>query len=367
MGSADTEKYCLKWNDFTTNLSSAFNELRDDEDFFDVTLLTEESEIRCHKLILGACSPHFRTIIKRLANIQNPAIYLRGVRHEDIKNILEFMYLGEVSVTQQDLDSFLSVAQDLCIKGLSQNDKNDASQSKNHQTPASSSQQQHRFKRELTPSASTSNSFSNQGPTPAKKSRQIAAGVASKNGNDIISAASPSALPMNPVIAQVKRESKPEEIHEEIEVLDDDDDDGDPGQLEEFEDYYEAGPSGSGANPGEDGGLEDDSQGFDEDRFAANYNFQIPTDDLEAEEGIVPLTEEGAENSGKMQCLKCFMTFSHLSSAKRHYRNRHLNSETVTCKFCKRILKNKDSLSEHVRTIHGISKKQLKNRIVPNL
>ena len=259
MGSADTEKYCLKWNDFTTNLSSAFNELRDDEDFFDVTLLTEESEIRCHKLILGACSPHFRTIIKRLANIQNPAIYLRGVRHEDIKNILEFMYLGEVSVTQQDLDSFLSVAQDLCIKGLSQNDKNDTSQSqKNRQNPASNSQQQqHRFKRELTPSAST---FSNQqGPTPAKKSRQIAAGVASKNGNDIIPGASAS-LPMNPVIAQVKRESKPEEIHEEIEVLDDDDD-GDPGQLEEFEDYYEAGPSGSGANPGEDGGLEDDSQG----------------------------------------------------------------------------------------------------------
>ena len=259
MGSADTEKYCLKWNDFTTNLSSAFNELRDDEDFFDVTLLTEESEIRCHKLILGACSPHFRTIIKRLANIQNPAIYLRGVRHEDIKNILEFMYLGEVSVTQQDLDSFLSVAQDLCIKGLSQNDKNDTSQSKNRQTPASNSQQQHRFKRELTPSASTSNSFSNQGPTPAKKSRQIAAGVANKNGNDIPGAS--ASLPMNPVIAQVKRESKPEEIHEEIEVLDDDVDDGDPGQLEEFEDYYEAGPSGSGANPGEDGGLEDDSQG----------------------------------------------------------------------------------------------------------
>ena len=122
MGSAEAEKYCLKWNDFTLNLSSAFNELRDDEDFFDITLLTEESEIRCHKLILGACSPHFRAIIKRLSAIQNPAIYLRGVRHEDIKNILEFMYLGEVSVSQADLDSFLSVAQDLCIKGLTQQD-----------------------------------------------------------------------------------------------------------------------------------------------------------------------------------------------------------------------------------------------------
>ena len=92
MGSVEAEKYCLKWNDFTLNLSSAFNELRDDEDFFDITLLTEESEIRCHKLILGACSPHFLHMIKRLNSQLNPAIYLRDVRHEDIKNILEFMY-----------------------------------------------------------------------------------------------------------------------------------------------------------------------------------------------------------------------------------------------------------------------------------
>ena len=61
-------------------------------------------------------------MIKRLNSQLNPAIYLRGVRHEDIKNILEFMYLGVVNVCQEDLDSFLSVAQDLCIKGLTQDD-----------------------------------------------------------------------------------------------------------------------------------------------------------------------------------------------------------------------------------------------------
>ena len=59
-------------------------------------------------------------MIKRLNSQVNPAIYLRGVRHEDIKNILEFMYLGVVNVCQESLESFLSVAQDLCIKGLTQ-------------------------------------------------------------------------------------------------------------------------------------------------------------------------------------------------------------------------------------------------------
>jgi len=261
MGSAEAEKYCLKWNDFTLNLSSAFNELRDDEDFFDITLLTEESEIRCHKLILGACSPHFRAIIKRLSAIQNPAIYLRGVRHEDIKNILEFMYLGEVSVSQADLDSFLSVAQDLCIKGLTQQDSSSSQNFSNkNQRSTPSSGTQHRFKRELTPVTQPSNTFQNQqggGPPPSKKPRQI---LPNKNGDNAGGASSSGASPMPSVVAQTKREPKPE-IHEEIEVLDDDD----PSQLEveDFEDYYEdPGPSGSGANAGAGGDLEDDSQGF---------------------------------------------------------------------------------------------------------
>jgi len=250
MGSAEAEKYCLKWNDFTLNLSSAFNELRDDEDFFDITLLTEESEIRCHKLILGACSPHFRAIIKRLSAIQNPAIYLRGVRHEDIKNILEFMYLGEVSVSQADLDSFLSVAQDLCIKGLTQQDSSSSQNRSQSSTPSGGTQ--HRFKRELNPVTQPSNTFQNQqggGPPPTKKPRQ---NLPNKNGDN----AGASSSGASPIIPQTKREPKPE-IHEEIEVLDDDD----PSQLEveEYEDYYEdPGPSGSGANAGAGGDLEDD-------------------------------------------------------------------------------------------------------------
>ena len=100
----------------------------------------------------------------------------------------------------------------------------------------------------------------------------------------------------------------------------------------------------------------------------AVHDYQLDND-LEAEEGIVPIVEGSSDEnpSAKMQCSKCFMTFSHLSSAKRHYRNKHLDSPEATCKFCKRVLKNIDSLNEHVRTIHGISKKQLKARIIPTI
>ena len=65
-----------------------------------------------------------RKIIKKLSGKPNPAIYLRGIEHKDIQNILEFMYVGEVNVAQEDLDSFLAAAQDLCIKGLTTTQEN---------------------------------------------------------------------------------------------------------------------------------------------------------------------------------------------------------------------------------------------------
>ena len=33
------EKFCLKWNDFQTNVTNSFKRLKDEKDFFDVTLV----------------------------------------------------------------------------------------------------------------------------------------------------------------------------------------------------------------------------------------------------------------------------------------------------------------------------------------
>ena len=55
-----SEKFCLHWNDFESNISSSFRELRDDKDFFDVTLACDDEQIHAHKVILSACSPFFQ-------------------------------------------------------------------------------------------------------------------------------------------------------------------------------------------------------------------------------------------------------------------------------------------------------------------
>ena len=113
------EKFCLRWNDFESNISVAFRELREDKDFFDVTLACDDEQIQAHKVILSACSPFFRTVLRRNPHA-HPLLYLRGVRFSDLQSVLNFMYHGEVNVAQEELNSFLMVAEELRVKGLTQ-------------------------------------------------------------------------------------------------------------------------------------------------------------------------------------------------------------------------------------------------------
>lgn len=117
---ASAEKFCLRWNDFESNISVAFRELREEKDFFDVTLACEDSQVSAHKVILSACSPFFRNVLRRNPH-QHPLLYLKGVKYQEMLSVLNFMYMGEVNVAQEELNSFLAVAEELRVKGLTQN------------------------------------------------------------------------------------------------------------------------------------------------------------------------------------------------------------------------------------------------------
>jgi len=123
MGSSDN--FCLRWNDFESNISTSFRELRDDSEFFDVTLCCDNGTdiVPAHKVILAACSPLFRKILSRQKNQQNPFLYLKGIHLKEMKAVLNFMYHGEVNVAQDSLNNFLAVAEELAVKGLTTDSK----------------------------------------------------------------------------------------------------------------------------------------------------------------------------------------------------------------------------------------------------
>ena len=115
------EKLCLQWNDFKENVSSAFGDLRQDQEFTDVTLACEDGQqVETHKVVLLASSPIFLNILKRNKH-SHPLIYMRGVRSENLKAMVDFFYYGEANVYQENLDSFLVLAEELQLKGLRRN------------------------------------------------------------------------------------------------------------------------------------------------------------------------------------------------------------------------------------------------------
>ena len=117
-----SEKLCLQWNDFKDNITSSFGELREDKDLTDVTLACEDGkQVEAHKVILAASSPFFKDILKRNKH-PHPLIYMRGLKSEDLLAIIDFLYLGEANVDQENLDSFLALAEELRLKGLTGTD-----------------------------------------------------------------------------------------------------------------------------------------------------------------------------------------------------------------------------------------------------
>merc|ERR1719319_1847692 len=114
----EDEKLCLKWNEFQENTISAFGTLRHDKEFADVTLACEDGQqVEAHKVILASSSPFFLNLIKRNKH-PHPLIYMRGLKSEDLVAMIEFLYFGEANVYQENLDSFLAVAEELQLKGL---------------------------------------------------------------------------------------------------------------------------------------------------------------------------------------------------------------------------------------------------------
>lgn len=112
--------YYLTWDNYKTTLSSGFNSLLKDETLVDVTLAADGKYVKAHKTVLSICSPYFKELFQ-VNPCKHPIVILPNVNYNDLCNLLSFMYQGEVSINQEEITSFIKVAEMLKVKGLTNN------------------------------------------------------------------------------------------------------------------------------------------------------------------------------------------------------------------------------------------------------
>ena len=112
------ELFGIKWDDFKTALSSSFEILRKDNDFVDVTLISDDQKtFKGHKVVLSSCSPFFKEVFKANHH-DHPLLYLSGVESKALELIFDYIYKGEIQLDCDYIEYFFHVAGKFKLSGF---------------------------------------------------------------------------------------------------------------------------------------------------------------------------------------------------------------------------------------------------------
>ena len=118
------------YDEFEPNCQNMFKQLWKEKDFTNVTLAaSDDVSFNVHKVILSASSSLFRRIFQNNPH-QNPLIYFHNIKSENLELLLQFIYLGQCKVNQDNLLGFLEAGKQLQIKGLAVKEKGSGSKEK---------------------------------------------------------------------------------------------------------------------------------------------------------------------------------------------------------------------------------------------
>eukprot|EP00092_Neocalanus_flemingeri_P020463 GFUD01022168.1.p1 GENE.GFUD01022168.1~~GFUD01022168.1.p1 ORF type:complete len:334 (-),score=101.02 GFUD01022168.1:6-1007(-) len=327
---AGSEKFCLRWNDFESNISVAFRDIREEKDFFDCTLSCGSRQIQAHKLILSACSPFFRSILKQNPH-QHPLLYLKGVSFRDMEAVLNFMYHGEVNVAQDDLNSFLQVAEDLRVKGLTQNDSiNPVNEKKNtvnvqKPEPRHESNRPHHSEYDPTPASKRPR------PTPPIP-RIIPQPAAQQEDHDIEE--------IVPVVKSEPRDPTPILMTAPIQPV--------VPPMEQTMAMYDDGSQQMQGSMM----MTTDTEQYD-DNYAEEYEGQYG--DQSYDSSLVSGGQDSSGAGNKERCELCGKDV-HPRGMKRHLKTVHSQDscQLFTCSICRTVFKTDMYLKDHLRRLHNM-------------
>ncbi|XP_076682700.1 uncharacterized protein LOC143376352 isoform X10 [Andrena cerasifolii] len=115
----DDQQFCLRWNNHQSTLIQNFDTLLESGTLVDCTLAAEGQYLKAHKVVLSACSPYFEGLLSEHYD-KHPVFILKDVKFKELKAMMDYMYRGEVNISQDQLAALLKAAESLQIKGLSE-------------------------------------------------------------------------------------------------------------------------------------------------------------------------------------------------------------------------------------------------------
>jgi len=318
-----SEKFCLRWNDFESNISTAFRERVMTRTFFDVTLACEDEQMQAHKVILSACSPFFRNILHRNSH-QHPLLYLKGVKFTDLQSVLNFMYHGEVNVAQEELNSFLAVAEDLRVKGLTQN-HNQVTEKRTEKKDLPSSYPP-------PPPIKTPSRFYDREPVIVPEHKRSRPVPPPSTSSSRIPA--PSEDEIQEVVS-VKTEPRDHSASVVSEHRG-------GGAVDLYEEHPQGAAQGSRAlAPVDDQGYHESYEEYEYGGDQQGYEMTMGEMGVEGNKDFFPV-ESG------YQCCTCGKICAYKNTIKRHIIDQHTDKNSVLqCVFCLKMYKNKNSLDQH--------------------
>ncbi|XP_034194128.2 uncharacterized protein LOC117610626 isoform X2 [Osmia lignaria lignaria] len=358
------QQFCLRWNNFQANITSQFEALRDDEDFVDVTLACDGRRLQAHKVVLSACSPYFKELFKTNP-CKHPIIFMRDVEFEHLQSLLEFMYAGEVNISQAELPTFLRTAESLQIRGLTDSQSNQHNSEKHLKTNnihasngrglISPNLEEDRSK---TPPASS--------PPPLKR-------LCKRSDSPQISSPVPTAATCATGTPRTRPLIEPQvqlDCYKDLDIVEPkielpeygSDDDCSPKQevnalpsgflsldggmevLPSYPPSYQGGGAGGGGGGGGGGGSGPLEGGMPGPSHAGSTELnQEQQADLRKLHSLDP-----------RPCPVCNRMYSNLSNLRQHMRLIH-NPQSVTCPLCNKPFKTKLYLKRHLVSFHELS------------